>query len=232
MRIIALDTATATGYAIAEDGKLLESGVYRFPLQRGETNGIRFLRFRHWLKVKAEGCGLLVAEQAHHRGGAATELCVGFTTRVQEVAAEIGAEYACCHTQALKLYATGNGNAPKEQMIEVAAKRWGVVPEDDNHADAMCLMAWALDGCPVRDLKAEQRAARLDKAAIKANEALAEAMRVHLALGVGHVRRTVDIAKVAKVSEVKSKRILGVLVFEGKAVKMPGGWEGIALPLG
>lgn len=103
------------------------------------------------------GQHVIVYEQPHHRGGHATEVLVGMTTRIQEFAAEIGAEHAAVHTGTLKKWATGNGRAGKADMIE-AAKRWlwneSFVPHrdlaaylaepmDDNEADALLLLAWA-----------------------------------------------------------------------------------------
>jgi Holliday junction resolvasome RuvABC endonuclease subunit len=85
-------------------------------------------------------------EQAHHRGGAATELCVGFVTRVQELCAERGVEYQSVHSGTLKKHATGRGNAKKPEMIAAAEARWpGQKIEDDNQADALCLLAFAME---------------------------------------------------------------------------------------
>ena len=83
MRILALDLATKTGWALW-DGARIESGVQDFSKKRGESNGMLFLNFNHWLSriVNATAgiptpVDLLVYEQAHYRGGAATEICVG-----------------------------------------------------------------------------------------------------------------------------------------------------------
>lgn len=146
MRILALDCATKTGWALCRDGVIEESGVQEFSLQRGESPGMRFLRFRRWLmNFGATIPDVVVYEQSHHRGGAATELCVGMTTRAQEWAAEIQAESLPVHSGRLKKWATGNGAAGKEQMIEAAAVKTGITILDDNHADAilLALYAWA-----------------------------------------------------------------------------------------
>jgi Holliday junction resolvasome RuvABC endonuclease subunit len=154
MIILALDCATKTGWALMQDGKLVESGVEKFEAKRGESPGLRFLRFRTFIDRMAGlmleraaaanvGC-VMVYEQAHHRGGSATELCVGMTTRVQEVAAANGIEYATVHTATLKKFATGSGRAGKPEMVEAARKRWGVEPADDNEADALMLAAYTI----------------------------------------------------------------------------------------
>lgn len=150
MRILALDAATRTGWAAGDttrDPLLLESGVEVFDIRRGESTGLRFLRFRTWLYEIGDLWlpELVVFEQAHHRGGAPTELGVGLTTRVQEFAAERRIEHAAVHTGTLKKHATGRGNAEKPAMIEAARRRWNVEPIDDNHADALCLLAYGIE---------------------------------------------------------------------------------------
>lgn len=141
-KIIGLDLATKTGWAIFKDGKLFESGVQDFSKKRGESNGMMFLRFRNWLNsvLAIPGITCVVYEQAHHRGGAATEIAVNLTGRVQECCAERGIEYATVHTGTLKKWATGSGAADKGQMMARAVTYLGRKPVDDNEADA-CLIA-------------------------------------------------------------------------------------------
>jgi len=144
MNILALDLATKTGWALETDENR-GSGVQEFILKRGESPGMRFLRFRAWLaeiKKNAGKIDLVVFEQAHHRGGAATQLCVGLCTDALAFAAEIGAETMPVHSGTLKKWATGKGNAGKKAMIE-AAKGLGYHPIDDNHADAALLLEYA-----------------------------------------------------------------------------------------
>lgn len=147
MNILALDCATQTGWAALVDGAV-ESGVQTFDVRRGESRGMRFLRFRAWLLEMIDRVqpGAIVYEQAHHRGGAATEVGVGLATRVMEIACEKEIEYQTVHTGTLKKYATGKGNAGKPLMIAAAEVRWpGQVVEDDNQADALHLLAWMID---------------------------------------------------------------------------------------
>lgn len=149
MNILALDLATSTGWALAENGRI-ESGVQSFAKARGETNGILFLRFNRWLDEVASVGGkarvrVLAYEQAHHRGGSATEICVGLATRVQEFCAKHGIECLPVHTATLKKHAVGIGNAKKEHMIIAASRFVGRAITDDNEADALCLLKYALD---------------------------------------------------------------------------------------
>ena len=145
MIILALDLATRTGWAVVKDGRIIESGVQTFDKRRGESNGVLFLRARKWLSEFGHPTppDLVAYEQAHFRGGAATEICVGLQTRAQEIAAEWGVESAPVPTGTLKKWATGVGGADKAAMIAWAAKVIGRQPEDDNEADAIAVGLWA-----------------------------------------------------------------------------------------
>jgi len=150
--ILALDLATSTGWALSDRNGVITSGVQTFDLKRGESAGMRFLRFRKWIKeVMALGelgkqfndrnPGLIGYEQAHHRGGASTQLCVGMCTDVLAEAALYGLDHVAVHTASLKKFSTGKGKASKEEMI---AKAKEIYPQieiiDDNHADALLLL--------------------------------------------------------------------------------------------
>ena len=155
--ILALDLATKTGWALQDrDGQIL-SGVKEFPLKRGESRGIRFLRFRKWLREILEtgnfGCrfcdntpGVIVYEQAHHRGGYATEVAVGLVTDVLAEAAREGIEHMSVHSGTLKKATTGSGRSSKADMI-AQVKLWYPNTHiiDDNHADALCLLNYGIN---------------------------------------------------------------------------------------
>ena len=144
--ILGLDTATKTGFCLLKKGNVYESGVQDFSKRRGESNGMLFLHFRAWLsKILDENdVKLCLFEQAHHRGGAATELGVGLVTRVQELCAERSIDYAGVHTGTLKKAATGRGNAEKADMMREAKLILGREPLDDNEADAICLAYYGM----------------------------------------------------------------------------------------
>ena len=142
--ILALDTGTHTGWALLNGGRIYESGVQDFTKRRGESNGFMFLRFRAWLTdMLRHPVTLVVYEQAHHRGGPATEICVNLTGRVQEIATEKGIEYASVHSATLKKFVCGSGRADKAVMIAFARSILCREPTDDNEADAVCIAMWA-----------------------------------------------------------------------------------------
>jgi Holliday junction resolvasome RuvABC endonuclease subunit len=147
MKILAIDQATKTGYAVVENGKILESGVWKLADSKrsGESRGMRYIRFEKCLEdVQAKhGFDLVVHEQTLLRGGAATEIANGLKALVLKFAARHGIEVTCVHTSELKRFATGRGNADKAEMIDACIVRSMVIPEDDNEADAVLIGLWA-----------------------------------------------------------------------------------------
>lgn len=153
MNILALDLGTNCGWALIEH-RGIESGVQVFDLKRGESPGMRYVRFRRWLSdaaIRRDGIlsiypAIIVYEQTHHRGGAATEVGAGFATRVQEFCAEHGIEHAAVHSATLKKFTTGSGRGDKTAMRDAAIGKGWVAPPvtDDNEVDALCLLHYAL----------------------------------------------------------------------------------------
>jgi Holliday junction resolvasome RuvABC endonuclease subunit len=154
LRIVAIDASgTATGWATNATARV-ESGLQSFPLRRGSSPGMRFHEFSGWIErlVGDHRPDVVVYEIAHHRGGPATELCVGFTTRVMEAAAVWGAEYRGVHTATLKAFAAGYGHASKAAMQAAAQDRFPhydpARDEGADEADALCLLWFGMEGFP------------------------------------------------------------------------------------
>ena len=151
MKILALDCGLSTGWAVYLGGtdRRIESGVETFKAKRGESPGIRFLYFRNWVKnmVIRVRPDLVVYEMSIRRGGAATELQIGMTTRVQEVCSQLETAYMSVHLATVKKHATGSGRASKKHMI-LAANEYLVDGKEitsDDEADAIMILAWAID---------------------------------------------------------------------------------------
>lgn len=73
----------------------------------------------------------------------------------------LGVPYVDVPPASLKRYATGHGNAPKDEVLAAAIRRLGYDGHDHNVADAMWLRTMALDayGAPVVVMPAEHRKA-------------------------------------------------------------------------
>jgi Holliday junction resolvasome RuvABC endonuclease subunit len=151
--ILALDTATRTGWALIKGGSVYESGVQDFSKKRGESNGIMFIRFRRWLSdmLKESKPDMLVYEQTGHsfKNASAMEIAFNLSGRAQEIADEHFIPYTTYTPSALKKFATGKGTANKEAMIEAVFDKIGKRVESDDEADAILLglMAYEEYGC-------------------------------------------------------------------------------------
>jgi len=139
VNILALDLATKTGWAFSGG----TSGVQSFKPRRGDSPGVRYLNLRAWLSGMHEitPFELIAYEQAHHRGGHATEVLVGMATTVQAWAAEHGVETTTRQSVEIKKHALGKGKGSKLSMMLACEKKFGIEPQDDNHADALFLLS-------------------------------------------------------------------------------------------
>ena len=148
MRILAIDPGKSAGWASLVDGNI-ESGVEKFTVERGESRGMLFLKFNRWLSqifdlVEPE---LVVYEMAHMRGGAASEVLLGMTTRIMEMCERKFVDnYMKVHSATLKKFATGDGRASKGDMIWYAQQKFkNNFLKDDNEADALWMLEYGRD---------------------------------------------------------------------------------------
>ena len=146
MVVLGIDPGTSCGFAVAVDGRIVKSGAWDLSVHRGESPGVRYLRLRgNVFGVREEhGLDVVVYEQAHHRGGAATEYGHGYATTLQTLSAEYGFETIVVHSATLKKSAAGSGRASKSDMILAAAIVLGRTPRTDDEADAVLLVQAAL----------------------------------------------------------------------------------------
>lgn len=147
--ILALDLATATGWALRDAQGQLTSGVQSFALRSGESSGMRLLRFRRWLREVLElGEVRLVAyeQPVIHRKRRQLNRSVAHNLEgVLLPELEGRADYVSPTPAEIKKHATGRGNASKADMVAAAQVRWEREVQDDNEADALCVLAWALE---------------------------------------------------------------------------------------
>lgn len=139
--VLALDLATQTGWAYKANG-LISSGSEGFKLKKNDGPGVRFLKFRTWLRDQIESIkpGLVVYEEVMRwSSGAAAKCYCGLLAILQTECEAKGIPYEGVHVGTIKKFATKKGNATKEQMIQ-AAMDAGYKPADDNEADAIHLL--------------------------------------------------------------------------------------------
>jgi hypothetical protein len=146
--ILALDLGTQTGWALhGRDGDIT-SGSETFKPQRFEGGGMRYLRFKRWLieiKQSVDGIDAVFFEEVRrHAGVDAAHAYGGFMAHLTAWCEHHQIPYQGVPVGTIKKHATGKGNANKEQMVAAARQR-GHTPADDNEADALAILHWAIE---------------------------------------------------------------------------------------
>lgn len=143
--ILALDLGTSTGWAYKSADTPITFGHQRFQPGRFEGGGMRFLRFKQWLtEMKQQGIGAVYFEEVRrHMGVDAAHCFGGFLAVLTAWCEHYEIPYSGVPVGTIKKHATGKGNADKAAMIQ-AAKAKGFAVENDDEADALMLLDWAL----------------------------------------------------------------------------------------
>ena len=109
---------------------------------------MRYLRFKHWLTEVKNMAGSLEAvyfeEVRRHAGTSAAQVYGGFLAHAAAWCEHHGIPYQGVPVGTIKRHVTGKGNASKGAVIE-AVRAHGFAPVDDNEADALALLLWALE---------------------------------------------------------------------------------------
>ena len=145
--LLALDLGTATGWAIRTPDGQTVSGMQSFKPGRYEGGGMRFLRFRAWLAELQASAGpfdrCYFEEVRRHAGVDAAHCYGGFLATSTAWCEGQAIAYAGVPVGTIKKHATGKGNADKAAMV-AAMRALGHAPADDNEADALALLHWAI----------------------------------------------------------------------------------------
>ena len=146
--LLALDLGTTTGFALRGADGAITSGTAEFRLDRWQSGGMRFLRFKHWLteiKHQAGGVDLVVYEQVRrHAGVDAAHAFGGWLAILTAWCDHHGIAYQGVPVGTIKRHVTGKGNADKAAVIAAIRAR-GFNPADDNEADALAILLWATE---------------------------------------------------------------------------------------
>ncbi|CAA7614985.1 crossover junction endodeoxyribonuclease RuvC [Magnetospirillum sp. SS-4] len=146
--ILALDLGTTTGWAMRLADGAVVSGTMEFKPGRYEGGGMRFLRFRSWLDHLLDGARTIdllhFEEVRRHAGTDAAHIYGGFLAHLAAWCELKQIPYQGVPVGTIKRHATGKGNAGKDAVIAAMQAR-GFNPEDDNEADALAILSWAID---------------------------------------------------------------------------------------
>jgi hypothetical protein len=145
--ILALDLGQTTGWAARSRDGMITHGTAPFWPGRFEGGGFVFLRFRQWLKevdASLDRIDCIVFEEVRgHRGTTAAQIHGGFLAHLTAWAEDNQTPYEGVPVGTIKRHITGKGNATKEDVI-AAVRAKGFSPVDDNDADALALLDWAI----------------------------------------------------------------------------------------
>ena len=145
--ILALDLGQRTGWAVRNRDGAIASGVYEFRPGRFEGGGMIWLRFRGWLQEldgTSGGVGVVVFEEVRrHLGTTAAHAFGGYLAHLTAWAEANRIPYQGVPVGTIKRHIAGKGNADKQAVI-AAVKLLGFNPTDDNEADALALLNWAI----------------------------------------------------------------------------------------
>ena len=146
--ILALDLGTTTGWALRGYDGLITSGTASFKPGRFDGGGMRYLRFTNWLteldRLSGPIATIWFEEVRRHAGTDAAHVFGGLMASLTSWAELRGIPYQGVPVGTIKLHAAGKGNAPKQAMIDAARER-GFSPADDNEADAIAILLWAIE---------------------------------------------------------------------------------------
>jgi hypothetical protein len=146
--ILALDLGTTTGWALRGFDGLITSGTASFKPGRYDGGGMRYLRFTNWVteidRLSGPVEAIFFEEVRRHLGTDAAHVYGGLLASLTSWAELRGVPYQGVPVGTIKRHATGKGNAPKRAMIAAACSR-GYSPADDNEADAIAILHWALE---------------------------------------------------------------------------------------
>lgn len=162
IRILALDLSlTATGWAWRDDtGKKL-AGTLK-PKKMAGPERLAWVRDKVLDLLDESGATLVVIEGYSFGSKGRAVFNVGELGGVIRCALhDAGVEFVEVAPSTLKKYATGRGNAPKDEVLVAAVRRLGYGGADNNEADALWLLCAVSDalGGPLVEMPKVNRSA-------------------------------------------------------------------------
>lgn len=146
--VLALDLGTATGWALRTRDDRITSGTITFKSSRFEGGGMRYLRFHGWLREMLGLAGpidrIVFEEVRRHLSTDSSHVYGGLLATLTAWAELSAIPYQGVPVGTIKRFATGKGNADKAAVIAAMQAR-GFHPADDNEADALALLLWAIE---------------------------------------------------------------------------------------
>lgn len=138
MKILAIDPATLTGWAIT----VKHYGNISFKTVKGESVGVKWLRFEKWLNsmIKDNDIEFVAYERPGGRNTGAIIHHSKLNGVIEKVCESYNIQYKEYSSTAIKKFATQKGNSNKQLMVETAQLLYDYKGNDDNEADALHLL--------------------------------------------------------------------------------------------
>jgi Holliday junction resolvasome RuvABC endonuclease subunit len=153
MRILALDLASTTGYALYDsEEEWLKIGNWKLTNDKHPEPGYRFFELYCQLE-KYEDLDIIAYERVDfHRAKIAETVYSGLRAIVEFWAFEQCSRVLTVAVSTIKKTLSGKGNATKEEMVEAANGMYGIkmggckIPKVNTHdeADALGVLLWAM----------------------------------------------------------------------------------------
>ena len=146
--VLALDLGTNAGWALQTAEGHISTGTVSLKHTRYDGGGMRYLRFRRWLEQLELDAGPFEAihyeEIRRHLGTDAAHIYGGLLGVLTAWCEEGAIAYQGVPVGTIKRFITGKGNADKAAVI-AAVQAKGFAPIDDNEADAIAILLWAIE---------------------------------------------------------------------------------------
>lgn len=146
--VLALDLGTSAGWALQSPRGQITTGTVSLKHTRYDGGGMRYLRFRRWLEQLDLDAGPIEAvyfeEVRRHVGTDAAHVYGGLLGMLTSWCEEHLVAYQGVPVGTIKRFIAGKGNADKAAVI-AAVQAKGFAPADDNEADAIAILLWAIE---------------------------------------------------------------------------------------
>ena len=143
-KILALDLGTTTGFCCGTAEHHV-SGTWNNKQSRYDGGGMRFVKFRGHLNETFNAYRferVVYEEVRRHAGTDAAHIYGGLQATLTAWCEEKSIPYQGVPVGTIKKFATGKGNASKDAMIDAVGRRWGLITDDANEADAFALFMY------------------------------------------------------------------------------------------
>jgi Holliday junction resolvasome RuvABC endonuclease subunit len=143
VNILSIDPAAQLGWASNQHGKI-SYGSNSFHNAKWDGAGYRFLKFRKWLEQWKDVDLVAYESVQSHTSTYAAHAYGGWIAVLQAWCEYNDVPYTGVPVGTIKKFWTGNGGCRKSAMIKEAQAR-GFNPQDDNDADALAILHYAIE---------------------------------------------------------------------------------------